>query len=146
MSLTRKEAAVPHYFDAFIAPIRDNNVAQVLVTALLIGIVMDVVLGLVSAALCHEIKPSKMREGIQRKIAELGILVAADIIDGMLSGGFQLGIAPVLVSTASFLSLMELFSICENCIKMNPDFVDVPLVGTVARLLHEAKGGNDEQL
>jgi hypothetical protein len=35
---------------------------------------------------------------------------------------------------------MEVFSICENCIKLNPDFVEVPIIGTVARLVHEAKG------
>lgn len=133
---------MPHYVDVFLSPVRDNAVAQVLVTALFIGIVMDVVFGLVGAALRHEVQSSKMREGIQHKIAELGILVAADVIDGMLAGGFKLGISPTLVGTASFLTLMELFSICENCIKMNPDFTNIPLVGTIAKLLHEAKGGD----
>lgn len=136
---------MPHYIDVFLMPIRDNQVAQTLVFALLVGIVLDVVLGLVGAALRHDIKSSKMRQGIQHKLGELGLLCAADIIDGILGGGFDLGIAPVLVSTASFLAIMEVFSICENCIKMNPDFVEVPLVGTLARLVHDAKGGKMEE-
>jgi phage-related holin len=135
---------MPQFFDVFISPIRDNPLAQVLVAAVFIGVILDVVLGLVGAALRREIKSSKMREGIQHKIAEFGLLLAADIIDGMLAGGFDLGIAPVLVSTAGFLAIMEVFSICENCIKMNPDFVDVPLIGKVAKLVHEAKGGDQD--
>lgn len=135
---------MPQFFDVFISPIRDNPLAQVLVAAVFIGVILDVVLGLIGAALRHEIKSSKMREGIQHKIAEFGLLLAADIIDGMLAGGFDLGIAPVLVSTAGFLAIMEVFSICENCIKMNPDFVDVPLIGKVAKLVHEAKGGDQD--
>lgn len=135
---------MPQFFDVFISPIRDNPLAQVLVAAVFIGVILDVILGLIGAALRHEIKSSKMREGIQHKIAEFGLLLAADIIDGMLAGGFDLGIAPVLVSTAGFLAIMEVFSICENCIKMNPDFVDVPLIGKVAKLVHEAKGGDQD--
>ena len=135
---------MPQFFDVFISPIRDNPLAQVLVAAVFIGVILDVILGLIGAALRREIKSSKMREGIQHKIAEFGLLLAADIIDGMLAGGFDLGIAPVLVSTAGFLAIMEVFSICENCIKMNPDFVDVPLIGKVAKLVHEAKGGDQD--
>lgn len=136
---------MPHYLDVFLRPVRDNGVAQVLVVALLIAILLDVFFGLLGAALRKEVQSSKMRKGIQHKLGELGLLCAADLIDGILAGGFNLGIAPVLVSTASFLAIMEIFSICENCIKMNPDFVDVPLVGTVARLLHEAKGGDKQE-
>lgn len=73
------------------------------------------------------------------KLAEVGLIVVADILDGMLGGGIGLDIAPVLPATVGFLTLMELFSICENCVKMNPDFSEVPLVGQVAKLLHEAK-------
>lgn len=134
---------MPQYVDVFLAPVRDNTVVQVLVTALLISIVMDIVLGLVGAALRHEVKSSKMRLGIQHKVAELGILVVSDVIDGMLTGGFDFGIAPTLIGTASFLVLMEMFSILENCVKMNPEFVDVPLVGTVAKLVQESKGNYD---
>jgi phage-related holin len=110
-----------------------------------IGIVFDVVLGLIGAALRHEVQSSKMRKGIQHKLGECGLLVAADIIDGIIAGGFQLGISPVLISTAAFIAIMEVFSICENCIKLNPDFVDIPLIGIVAKLVHEAKGGDKEE-
>lgn len=137
---------MPVYIDVFISPIRDNMLAQVLCVAMFVGVALDVVLGLIGAALRHEISSSKMRAGIQHKIAEFGLLIAADIIDGMLAGGFQLGIAPVLVSTAGFLALMELFSICENCLLMNPDFTDVPVVGMVAKMVHEAKGGDREDV
>lgn len=134
---------MPHYFDVFLSPVRDNQAAQVLIVALFIGIAADVVIGLAGAALRHEVQSSKMREGIQHKIAEFGLLLAADVIDGMLAGGLKIGTSPVLVSTTLFLALMELFSICENCIKLNPDFTEVPIIGVVARLLNEAKGNAD---
>lgn len=136
-----RRLAMPHYFDVFVSPIRDNGLAQVLCIAMFIGVILDVILGLVGAALRHDIKSAKMREGIQHKIAEFGLLMAADIIDGMIAGGFDMGIAPVLCSTSGFIALMEVFSICENCVKMNPEFTEVPLVGKVAKLVHEAKGG-----
>ena len=133
---------MPRFIDVFLSPVRDNTVAQVLCVAMFFGVMLDVIIGLIGAALRHEIKSAKMRAGIQHKVAEFGLVLAADIIDGMIAGGFHMGIAPVVCSTAGFIALMEIFSICENCIKMNPDFVDVPLIGVVARLVHEAKGGN----
>lgn len=136
---------MPHYIDTFLSPVRDNPIAQKLVAALLIAIVLDVFFGLLGAILNREVESSKMRKGLQHKLGELGLLCAADLIDGLLAGGLDLGIAPVLISTATFLVLMEIFSICENCIKMNPDFVDIPFIGTLAKLLNDAKGGNVEQ-
>lgn len=136
---------MPHFVDVFLMPIRDNKVAQVLVMAMMLGILFDVLIGVIGAAVRHEVKSSKMREGVQHKLSELGLLIAADIIDGIIAGGFDLGIAPVLVTTAGYLSVMEVFSICENCIKLNPDFVEIPIIGTVARLVHEAKGNGKKE-
>lgn len=130
---------MPQYLDVFISPISDNPTAQVLLVALLISIAMDVVLGITGAALRHEIKSHKMREGLMHKISELALVLAADVLDGMLMGGLSLSVTPILVSTCTFLTLMELFSICENAVAMNPDIVDVPIIGAVARLLHDAK-------
>lgn len=130
---------MPTYLDTFFAPIRDSQANQVLIMALFIGIAVDVILGVASAALRCEIKSRKMREGAMHKLAEVGLVIVADILDGMLMGGLMLTVAPVLPSTVSFLALMELFSICENCVKMNPDFAQVPLIGQIAKLLHDAK-------
>jgi len=130
---------MPPYLDTFFSPVRDSQTNQVLIMALLIGIAVDIVIGVTGAALRHEIKSRKMREGAMHKLAEVGLVIVADILDGMLMGGLKLTMAPVLPSTTAFLALMELFSICENCVKMNPDFSEVPLIGQVAKLLHEAK-------
>lgn len=131
---------MPDFVEPFVIPVRDNPVAQVLLFAVFVGIVMDVVIGLAGAALRHEVKSSKMRQGLQHKLGECGLLIAADLIDGMIEGGFDLGVAPVLISTASFIALMEIFSIMESCVKLSPEFVNVPLVGQLARILNEAKG------
>lgn len=136
---------IPDFIDAFLVPVRENQVAQVLLFATLVCIAVDVVLGIAGAALRHEIKSSKMRLGLQHKLGEVGLLVAADIMDGIIEGGFDLGVAPVLISTASFIVLMELFSIMENCVKMSPTFVDAPIIGQVARLVCDAKGREYER-
>lgn len=136
---------MPSFIDVFLSPIRDSQTAQVLIAALLIGIALDMIIGLLGAALRHEVKSSKMRVGVMHKIAEVGLVVVADVLDGMIMGGLRFGVAPVLPATAGFLTLMELLSICENCVAMNPDFADIPLIGTVTRLLADAQGNSGER-
>lgn len=133
---------MPKYIEPFIAPVRDSHSAQVAITALLLCIVLDVTIGLANAAIQHEIKSSKMRDGARHKLSELGMVVAADVIDGLLVGSLGIEATPVLISTTVYLVIMELFSVCENCIKINPEFTGVPVVGTVARLVHESKANS----
>ena len=135
---------MPTYLDVFVSPVRDNGFAQTLIIALLVCIVFDIISGFGAAAANNAIDSSKMRKGIWHKLAEIMFVFVADIIDGLLLGGLQIQIQPVLVGTLLFLVFMELLSIVENLIKANPDLARVPLVNKLAQAvaeLGEGEGG-----
>ena len=134
---------MPTYLDVFVSPVRDNGFAQTLIIALLVCIVFDIISGFGAAAANNNIDSSKMRKGIWHKLAEIMFVFVADIIDGLLLGGLQIQIQPVLVGTLLFLVFMELLSIVENLIKANPDLARVPLVNKLAQAVAELGEGED---
>lgn len=102
----------------------------------LILIVLDVVFGFTNALLKCEVSSSKMREGLQHKLGSIFLILAADIVDGALLGGVDLGVnAPVLTAVCLYISLMELISCLENISKLNPELTDNPLLGGVTKRL-----------
>ena len=135
---------MPTYLDVFVSPVRDNGFAQTLIIALLVCIVFDIISGFGAAAANNGIDSSKMRKGIWHKLAEVMFVFVADIIDGLLLGGLQIQIQPVLVGTLLFLVFMELLSIVENLVKANPDLARVPLVNKLAQAVAELGDGDGE--
>ena len=135
---------IPSYVDVFLSPIRDNSFAQVLLFALMLGIVGDILSGLTAAAVNNDINSSKMRKGIWHKLAEIMFVFVADVIDGLLLGGLQIGMQPVLVGTLLFLVFMELFSILENLVKASPDLAKVPIFSKLSQAVKEMEEGGDE--
>lgn len=114
-------------------PIETN---QIFVFVSLILICMDVLVGFTNAAVKGEISSSKMRQGLQHKLGSIFLIMAADLVDGALLGGVDLGFtAPVLTATCIYISLMELISVLENCAKLNPELADNPIIGGVTRRL-----------
>ena len=133
----------PIWIDVFLAPVRDNEIAQVAIVAVLLFILLDVVFGLLNALIHHEYSSQKMRDGIAHKCSELGFVLVGIIIDGTIIGGLDLGFsAPVLVAVCVYICLMELGSLLETLVKMNPALADTPL----GRLLAPEKkdGGQDD--
>lgn len=127
---------LPQYIDAFVAPVRDSQTAQLLTVAVFLGALIDIITGFLGAASRREVKSAKMRKGMVHKFAEFILLAAADLFDGMLTI-INLGVQPVFVTTATILALMELVSICENCILMNPDLARIPVAGEIFKLLEK---------
>lgn len=136
----------PIYLEVFIAPIRDNAVAQVGIAVVLVLIALDIVFGLGNALAQHKYSSAKMRQGIAHKSAEIGMLMLGAVADASIIGGFDLGFsAPVLVSVCVYLSLMEIGSLLETFADMNPQLAHSPLfrlleevetkIGSEARLL-----------
>jgi toxin secretion/phage lysis holin len=136
---------MPAYLDVFISPIRDNSFAQILLVALMFGIVGDIVSGFIGAAVNNDINSSKMRKGIWHKLAEIMFVFVADVIDGLLLGGLQIGMQPVLVGTLLFLVFMELFSILENLVKASPDLAKVPIFSKLSQAVKEMEEDKNEQ-
>lgn len=135
---------LPIWIDVFISPIRDSTPAKVACVAVLLLVLMDVVFGVLNACMNKEFSSEKMRQGIGHKCSELGFMLMGLIIDGTIVGGIDLGIglkAPVLVTICTYIALMEIGSLLETFVKMNPSLEHSPLF----RLLSDVKGKTNEK-
>ena len=127
----------PIWIKVFETPIRDNPTAQVAITAMLLLTLLDVLFGLLHALISHTFSSQKMREGIGHKCTSLGFVAVADIIDGAIVGGLDLGFSsPVLVVACSYLCVMEISSLLEQFVAIEPQLADSPIF----RLLNVANG------
>lgn len=128
---------IPTWIDVFLAPLRDSQPAKVAVMAVLLLIVLDIIFGVLNACIHKEFSSEKMREGIGHKCSELGFMLVGLIVDGTIVGGVDLGFkAPVLVTICVYIALMEIGSLLETFVRMNPALEESPLF----RLLASVKG------
>lgn len=117
---------MPPYIDVFIQPIRDGK-AQTAIVALMVLSLLDVLFGLLNAAFIqHDFSSHEFRSGLMRKISNLGMVVVADIVDGMLLGGLDLGFQPVLLTITVSLAVMEIASLLEIYAEMHPEISEAP--------------------
>ena len=150
---------LPDYVDHFLAPIRDSPQAQTALMALMLLIVLDVVLGVAAAAKSHDLQSAKMRAGAWHKVGELGVVAIADVVDGMLMGGLDIGYSsPVCTAVIVYLCANEVISCMENAVKLYPGLKDSPALGmlkknseqkdaqAVADALNSAKKGGSDGL
>lgn len=135
-------ALLPSYLDVFLAPIRDNQIAQTLTVGLMMLAALDVAMGVINAwFIQHNFASHALREGIVRKLANLGLLVVALILDGLLLGGLDLGFQPLYVSVATMLALMEVASLLEIFAEMHPELSDTEIY----KMLKRGKTNSEEQ-
>lgn len=105
----------------FIEPLR-GPAAQTLIIALLMLSLLDVLFGSANAMFVqHDFSSHKFREGIVRKLSNLGLMVMADIIDAMLLSGIDLGFQPIFIVVGVSLALMEVWSLLEIYAEMHPE-------------------------
>lgn len=123
----------------FIAPILEPT-AKVGIAGVMLMILLDFALGLGGALMTGTFSSTKMRDGLVHKYTELCAVVMGAILDGVLAGGFDLPIQPILLATCGYIIIMETGSVLELIKKYNPD-----AQGFVAWLtgLVQAKGGQD---
>jgi phage-related holin len=119
-------AVPPHFIDVFIQPVRDNPQAQVAFTAMCILMLLDMLFGFAAAYKDGRVQSSAMRTGLWHKASEFGVVALADVADGMLLGGIDLGYsAPILTGTLVVICVTEFISISENLVKLNPELADL---------------------
>lgn len=107
--------------EPFIAPLR-GTAAQTLIIALLMLSLLDVLFGTANAMfVAHDFSSHKFREGLIRKLSNLGLMCMADIIDAMLLSGIDLGFQPIFVVVGVSLALMEVWSLLEIYAEMHPE-------------------------
>lgn len=110
--------------ETFLAPVRDGR-AQIAICALAVFALLDVLLGSANAIFMqHDFSSHEFREGLIRKLANFGVVIAADVVDAMLLGGLELGCQPVLIIVTVSLALMELWSMLETFAEMRPEISD----------------------
>lgn len=86
-----------------------------------IFIFTDYVTGIIKAIAQNELSSSRMREGLFHKFAYVIIVFVGYIIDyaqTIFYIGFE---APISESVCVFIILIEISSIIENCIAINPE-------------------------
>lgn len=89
-----------------------------------IFIIIDYGTGVANAIMHSQMSSEKMRNGLWHKFAYIVVICTAALIEWgtqWLDLGFELPlVTPVLISIA----LIEITSILENCVKINPELKD----------------------
>lgn len=84
-------------------------------------VIIDYVTGVVNAIMRGELSSEKMRRGLGHKFAYLAIICVALIVE-YGSDYIDLGIElPVFIPVCVGICLIEITSIMENCVKINPE-------------------------
>lgn len=128
--------------EVFLQPVQDPR-AQIAIIALFILALLDVLFGVINAIFVqHDFSSHEFRAGLIRKISNFGIIIAADVVDGMLLGGLELGFQPVLMVVSVSLTLMELWSLLEIFAEIHPEISDS---AWYQMLLHSKDGLTKEE-
>lgn len=84
-------------------------------------VLIDYITGVANAIMHGELSSKKMRQGLGHKFAYLAIISVALIVE-YGSDYINLGIGlPVFIPVCVGICLIEITSIMENCVKINPD-------------------------
>lgn len=84
-------------------------------------VLIDYVTGVVNAIMHGELSSERMRQGLGHKFAYLAVICVALIVE-YGSDYIDLGIElPVFVPVCVGICLIEITSIMENCVKINPE-------------------------
>lgn len=101
----------------------------------LILIALDILTGITNAFIKGEVKSSKLREGLVKKIGEITVIAIGEL----LSLAFNLSNA-IAAGVSIYISIMELISICENLEKMN-----VPIPRFIKKALYTINSNIDDK-
>lgn len=84
-------------------------------------VLIDYVTGVVNAIMHGELSSERMRQGLGHKFAYLAVICVALIVE-YGSDYIDLGIElPVFIPVCVGICLIEITSIMENCVKINPE-------------------------
>lgn len=105
------------------APLDEKTL--VLLILVLIMILLDVIVGVTLSFMKKNFSTEKMREGIYHKASLLMILLLGWLCDTAMIHVPELGLPQLIMFGCEvIIFLMELASILENLVKMNPELAD----------------------
>lgn len=136
---------MPIYLDVYIAPLRDCLASQVLTIALLMLMAMDVIFGVLNACvIVHNFSSDRMRIGLVHKCTFFGILIVGLISDALIAAGVDLkelfgidGNMPIYPAVCGAIIVLELGSLLEIFVQMNPDLKKIRLFRILASVNQE---------
>lgn len=93
----------------------------IVIGIVLLLVLIDYITGVVSAITHGELSSKKMRQGLGHKFAYFVIICVALIVEyGSAYINLEIGL-PVFIPVCGGICLIEITSIMENCVKINPD-------------------------
>ena len=102
------------------------------IIAVIFFIIVDYVTGVAKAIMTDTLSSAKMRQGLGHKFAYLMLVIVSYFID-MVNLHVDLGLpVSVFVCTVGGISLIELTSILENIVAINPELADAPFMQVFA--------------
>lgn len=115
-----------------------SDSAKIAIMAALALTIADVVFGIANSIMANEFSSSKMREGIKHKSASFLLMLVGYVSDVLLNAGLTIGLqSPALVITCTYICVMEIGSLLETALKMNPDLASSAVFSFL-------KGNSDE--
>lgn len=137
---------MPVFIRPFVSPIADDTTAQVLITAAILFMMLDVLFGAINASMHGEFDSGIMRAGIGHKCAEMGFILIGVIVDAVISVGVEVPIGiegPILKLICIGILLMELGSMMEIWALMNPKLKTIKIFQILASVHIEEKVQED---
>ena len=123
-----------------VPPISPVNAAPLLI--MLVFVAMDVIFGLCKAFATHSFDSSKMRQGLWHKCALIGcelmayaVEVVTQLMDFSAIGMPEGFVLPIVGAVTAYIVVMELGSILESLIKINPELAGGKILGQFDKLL-----------
>lgn len=111
----------------------------------LVAEVMDMGFGLANAVMQKNVSSTRMRDGIKHKLGILGMLILAMFAE-VCCMYVSLPIdVPIVGFTTAWIVAMELCSISEILIDMNPEIANAPLFNIFHNALDEVSDTNDNE-
>ena len=99
------------------------------ITACVVMMLLDIVTGFVAAWMANTIQSVKMREGLFHKSSLIFIIITAYLCELFVLHVPNLGYnVPLVIPACVIIFLMEVVSILENIVKINPELKDSKLI------------------
>lgn len=138
---------LPQFIDIYMSPVRDNQIVQAMLFAVLILILADMVFGIANACAHHEFSSKKLRLGLMHKTGELLLVIIGVVVDGLIFAGVNIGISgPILGVILLSIIIMEVGSLMEIAAQLNPKLQDIKAFKFLASVKENADDDDMEYL
>ena len=116
-------------------------------------IVLDVVFGLCKAFATHSFDSGVMRQGLWHKCALIGVAIMAYLVEittqfmDFTAVGLPVDFTlPVVGAVTGYVIIMEIGSILESLVQINPELSNGPIIGQFDKLCRQMHGDDTKEV